>query len=59
MENEIGLILLGFIAGAVCFCFVLILYTLFDKEESKNECEVQKELPTKQLNMENDTNRSI
>ena len=59
MENEIGLILLGFIAGAVCFCLVLLLCTLLDKEESKKECEGQKELPTKQLNMENDTNRSI
>lgn len=59
MESEILLILLGFIAGAVCFCCVFILCSLLDKEESKKECEGQKELPTKQLNMENDTNRSI
>lgn len=51
MENEILWILLGFIAGAVCFCLILLLTTLFDKEDKKKEDTGQKELPTKQLNM--------
>lgn len=51
MENEIILILPGFIAGAVCFCLILLLSTLFDKEDSKKKDTGQKELPTKRLNL--------
>lgn len=51
MENEILLILLGFVAGVVCFCLALLLSTLSDKEDSKKEDTGQKELPTKRLNL--------
>lgn len=51
MENEISWILLGFIAGAVCFCLILLLTTLFDEEDKKKEREGLRELPTKQLNI--------
>ena len=49
MENEIVLILLGFIAGAVCFCFALFLSSISNKEDKKKEREGLRELPTMRL----------